>query len=62
MEGIELPNQERIRMHREKENYNDNIGSGLHQKSGNERKKIRKEYLRYIRKLLKTNLIKEIKR
>ena len=64
-EGIQLPNQERIRTlgKNGKVQILGNIGSGHHQTSGNE--KITKGHLRRTRKLLKTklrngNLIKEI--
>ena len=56
-EGTELPNQEKIRMLGEKENYKylgileaDTI------KQAEMKEKVRKEYLRRIRKLLKTKL------
>ena len=56
-EGIELPNQDKIRTPREKRNVQIlwNIGGGQHQTSGDERK-IKKEYLRRTRKLLETKL------
>ena len=65
-EGMELSNQERIRMLGEKKKLQalGNIRSGHHQTRGDE-SKIRKEYVRRIRKLFKTklssrNLIKKI--
>ena len=56
MEGIELPNQERIRTLGEKENYKYlGIGSRLYQMNRYERK-IRNEYFRRMWKLLETKL------
>ena len=57
MDGIELPNQEKIRMLREKETYE---SLGMLEvdtiKQAEMREKIQKEYLRGTRKLLNTKL------
>ena len=64
-EGIELQNQERIRILGEKETSKYLGIFKVDMKSGYERKKMKKEYLRRTRKLLETklcsrNLMKEI--
>ena len=55
IEGMELPNQEKIRTLGEKETYQifGNIGSGTI-KQAEMKERIKKEYLRRTRKLIKT--------
>ena len=57
-EGIELPNQEKIRTLGEKETYKylGILKADTQKISGNERKKFKKEYLRRTRKLPETKL------
>ena len=56
-EGTDLPNQERIRTLGKTKKFQvfGNIGNGHHQTSRNERKKIRKGYLKRAKKLLEKN-------